>query len=252
MLSYDHCFLFEKKRKQNYKTKPRLPWITKSLLRSINRKNRLFYKYKTNQTFESKQKYIVYRNILTSLLRRAKKDYYLFQFNSVCNNVKGTWKVIRNVLNVNPKTSGIPKLVVNEEEIEDKKDICEAFNECFSNIGVNLSHAIPDMQDTYKDFLDNPNPKTLFLIPVVETDVLDIVSSLKRKKSPGYDGISNDLLKEIIQYIVRPLTHIYNLSIVYGIVPDKMKIAKVVPIFKKGNRTEIGNYRPISLLTVFF
>ena len=56
---------------------------------------------------------------------------------------------------------------------------------------------------------------------------------MNSKKSTGYGDISNDLLKLIINEIVVPLEHIMNLSIVNGIVPDKMKIAKVVPIIKR-------------------
>ena len=70
-------------------------------------------------------------------------------------------------------------------------------------------------------------------------------------KSPGYDCITKLLLKQIIGEIVSPLTHILNLSITNGIVPNKMKIAKVIPIYEKGNAQESGNYRPISLLTSF-
>ena len=91
----------------------------------------------------------------------------------------------------------------------------------------------------------------MFLNPILEHEVLDIVNNLKINKSPGYDCITNFLLKKIITEIISPLTHIFNLSITNGIVPTKMKIAKVIPVFKKGNAEEVGNYRPISLLTSF-
>ena len=76
-----------------------------------------------------------------------------------------------------------------------------------------------------------------------------IVEKINSKKSTGYDDISNYLLIHIINEIVIPLEHIMNLSIVNGIVPDNMKIAKVVPIYKKGESLDTSNYRPISLLS---
>ena len=82
-------------------------------------------------------------------------------------------------------------------------------------------------------------------------ELLDIVSSLKNKKSPGYDHVTNELITIFIAGIVIPLAHIFNLSMANGIVPMKMKIAKVVPIFKKGDPQLLNNYRPISLLTSF-
>ena len=52
-------------------------------------------------------------------------------------------------------------------------------------------------------------------------------------------------------YIAKPLAHIFNLSFSCGIFPDHMKIAKIIPIFKNGQKTEFTNYRPISILSQF-
>ena len=64
-------------------------------------------------------------------------------------------------------------------------------------------------------------------------------------------GISTCLLKQIAPLIVNPLCHIFNLSLSTGIVPEKFKIAKVIPIFKTGDSLDPSNYRPISLLSTF-
>ena len=68
-------------------------------------------------------------------------------------------------------------------------------------------------------------------------------------KSAGYDDVSPDVFKSVISHVSRPLCHICNLSLSKGIFPDKLKIAKVTPIFKAGDQCEIGNYRPISVLS---
>ena len=141
--------------------------------------------------------------------------------------------------------------MINGAQIQDPLVIAEEFNNYFVNIGPNLAQNIPDADLDFKHFLKMRNPQSMFLDPILEHEILDIVNNLKINKSPGYDCITNFLLKHIIGDIVSPLTHILNLSIRNGIVPDKMKIAKVIPIFKKGNAQEVGNYRPISLLTSF-
>lgn len=59
------------------------------------------------------------------------------------------------------------------------------------------------------------------------------------------------LVKEVIHCIIKPLTHICKKSFLCGTVPDQMKIAKVIPIYKNGNKHLVSNYRPISLLPQF-
>ena len=70
------------------------------------------------------------------------------------------------------------------------------------------------------------------------------MSNCKHKQSCGYDGVNIPLVKYLISYtnIVAPLTYICNKSFESGIFPDEMKIAKIVPLFKNGNRKEFSNY----------
>ena len=72
---------------------------------------------------------------------------------------------------------------------------------------------------------------------------------MHNKKSPGYDDINNFILKGVTSAIVDPLVHVLNLSLLNGQVPNNMKIAKGIPLFKKGDKLDVSNYRPISLLS---
>ena len=136
--------------------------------------------------------------------------------------------------------------------MEDSNVIVEEFNNYFCNIGPNFQKAIPTSQKTFFDFcLSLYLGKFIFSAYTNEEELLDIVRSLKTKKSPGFDYIKNDLIKHVITGILKPLTHILNLSMSNGVVPRNMKIAKVVPIFKKGDPQLFTNYRPISLLSSF-
>ena len=82
-------------------------------------------------------------------------------------------------------------------------------------------------------------------------DVKTIISKLKPKTSSGFDEISCKLIKLTAESVIEPLTFIINLSITTGIVPNQMKVAKVVPIFKSGDQYSFSNYRPVSLLPAF-
>ena len=80
---------------------------------------------------------------------------------------------------------------------------------------------------------------------------MDIACKFPAGKSAGYDNIPMSIIKRSIGSISSALTHIINLSIIHGIVPDELKIACVVPIFKSGDEALFSNYRPISVLPCF-
>ena len=77
------------------------------------------------------------------------------------------------------------------------------------------------------------------------------VKNAKNKKSKDHDQFDMCLVKKIIPYIVNPLAHICNTSLKNGIFPDRMKIARVIPLFKNGDVKEFSNYRPVSFYLSF-
>lgn len=85
------------------------------------------------------------------------------------------------------------------------------------------------------------------------TNITEVTNHLKVLKSdtPGFDEISPKVLKFTNKSLAMPLVHIINLSIKQGIFPHHLKKTKVIPIFKSGNRSDINNYRPISILPAF-
>ena len=83
---------------------------------------------------------------------------------------------------------------------------------------------------------------------VDENDIRKIADKLDNKKSWGIDGISNIIMKSIINILNKAITIIINQMLETGVFPDKLKVAKVIPLFKKGDPTLLTNYRPISLL----
>ena len=82
-------------------------------------------------------------------------------------------------------------------------------------------------------------------------EINKIIHSLKSKNSHNYDEISSKILKASAPYILSPLTYIFNKVLSTGIFPDQLKFSEVKLLFKKGEKTEISNYRPISLLPSF-
>ena len=80
--------------------------------------------------------------------------------------------------------------------------------------------------------------------------VRNVITSLK-DSIPGWDHLSSFVMKQCVDTYVEPITVLINNSFYYGIFPDELKLARVVPIFKSGDSPEINNYRPISILPFF-
>jgi hypothetical protein len=88
------------------------------------------------------------------------------------------------------------------------------------------------------------------LSPVTSHFVLDQLLNLNLKKRTGLDGLSPRFLRDEASVIKEPVTHIVNLSILMETVPQELKNARVSPLFKKGPKLDVGNYRPVSILNV--
>jgi Notch-like protein len=95
-----------------------------------------------------------------------------------------------------------------------------------------------------------PFPK-IIVKNITTTEIEKIIKCLKPSNSHGYDEISTKILKYSVHMISSPLTYILNLALSTGIFPARMKYSIVKPLFKKGDKSDISNYRPISLLTSF-
>jgi potassium voltage-gated channel Eag-related subfamily H protein 8 len=94
-------------------------------------------------------------------------------------------------------------------------------------------------------------PNSIYVVPIIENEVESVIKNLKGKFSVGYDEIPEYVVKHCASFIRGPLTHIYNMSIKSGIFPEKFKIARLKPLYKKGDIQNMQNYRPISVLSVF-
>ena len=101
-----------------------------------------------------------------------------------------------------------------------------------------------DTHKTVNSYLINKTSSAFQFKLVTEEDIFKIFIKLDSKSSTGYDQISSDLLKRINEYIHKPLTLIVNQSLSSGIFPNNLKIAKVIPIFKKDDAHLLNNYRP--------
>lgn len=200
---------------------------------------------------ENKSAFILYRNKLKSLLRRAEKEYYTEKISSCQKNLNETWKIIKRLIN-SPKADSTPNtFTVNGSTVSGNENVANAFNQFFVNIGSQLARKITPSSVDFKTYLSHSFKHSFGLYFTDQNELVSICSTLKQKDSTGHDGISSSIIKKSMVNIVDLLTHIINCSLRTGIVPSSLKIAKVVPIFKSGQKDQLVNYRPISVLPFF-
>jgi len=144
-------------------------------------------------------------------------------------------------------------LNINNNTINKPNEVVQKFNECFCNISKSLSNSLPvlNYNSKYLSYLEHPNKHSIFLNPPSSSEIFNNIQNMNIKKSSGFDDISPMFLS-IIASIVSPyLAVLFSYSFKLAIFPDCLKIAKVIPLHISGARTELTNYRPISLLSCF-
>ena len=144
----------------------------------------------------------------------------------------------------------IAQLNINGIILDKPKQVANEVNNFFVNVGPNTEKDVPKVPNILPDnFLKNRNQFNLIIAHVSNEEVLEIIKSLTNKAN-GPSSIPLNLLQDVAD-IVFPLCHIINKSFLKGIFPDKLKIAKVVPLHKGGSTEDLNNFRPISLLSIF-
>ena len=229
-------------------------WLTPGILKSINSKN-LLYKKLMQTPVDSPNypdlllNFKSYKNIIRRTIMHAKRTYYKNVFNTYSTNLKKTWQTINESLNRMKKKQDFPQQfkLANGNLISDPKQIADAFNDFFVNIGDTGPLNANPIADFEQYMPAKPNCNLKFHSVTVD-NVSRIIDSLKPKTSSGVDSISNKLIKYVKDVILEPLTVIINQMLNVGIFPDLLKISKVIPIYKKNDNTIFSNYRPISLL----
>jgi hypothetical protein len=195
---------------------------------------------------------------LSNVIKEAKKMYYNTRILTSDNKCKATWNIIKEITGQQHTKTDLPVLKVDHKHITNPEEIAETFNNYFSlqgndNIKPKSKSKLNNKTEA-KDYFSQDDK--LYSSPLVlktfsTKEISAIIKSIKTKNTYGYDEVSTKMLKIISNYITSPLTYICNKIILSGSFPDRLKYSIVRPIYKKGDRTNHSNYRPISLLTSF-
>jgi len=219
--------------------------MSAGLLKSRDKKNKLLKQYKQGRI--DKSVYTNYNNIYRKLIRKEQSHKFKEELLEAGLNGKKKWRVIKSHLHLEKSISAIDSIKVDGRTITDQKQIAEAFKEHFSSCASKLADGLPPGEDT-STIMQNGDNWSFKRVTVADT--LKIIRSLKNKNSAGIDGLSNRMIKKEAYRFAVLMTPLINESLTEGKFPDCLKIANIIPIFKKGDPTDMNNYRPIALLPV--
>ena len=193
------------------------------------------------------------RNNVTCELRKAKKEYLYHLLTNKSPTSQVFWKNVKQVLPGSSRKMP-PALNVNNQLYSDPTTIANAFNEYLINIGPSLNQQSQSASSTSPVtkyiVISLPSDKS-FNLSVVSVDAVYYhFKSVSTKKTAGPDNLPAYLIKEAAPVIAPFITSIINSSLTSGKVPVQWKRARVTPVFKGGDETQMNNYRPISTLPI--
>ena len=225
------------------------PWYN-SHLRKLNRKlQRAFNIAKRTNLVHNwanfKELRSVYQNELNQHKTYFENNKYASLSNKALLNPKKWWSLLKSVYSNSELHETIPPLTVGDLIVTDAKDKAQLLNKFFLSAST-----IDDSQGSLPDAPQlQINPDLLVNIFITEKDVEDQIKVLDCNKAFGPDEISPRFLKEGGPHIISSLTQLFNLSLSTGKYPSLWKKANVIPLHKKDSKSDVNNYRPISLLS---
>ena len=225
---------------KNTSTKIFPPWITTQTKRLIRNKNLWYQKAKQRNDPESWKKYKDYKKLAQKHCRKSHDNYVEDLITSDKSNKK-FWSYVKSQRTEN---NGISDLNNNNKTVSDPKEKANIFNNQFSTVFSK------PCDTTYPTPKIDKNSKTLNNITVSKKGVLNLLKNINPDKATGPDNIPGMLLKLCAFELHETFTIFFQNSLNQGQIPDDWKTAHIFPLFKKGDKSNAENYRPISLTSI--
>ena len=231
------------------------PWLTKGILKSIDTRDKVHKAFTTELRPDIKEylhkQYKSYRNLLLTLQRVSKKNYYMEYFRVNADNARKTWSGIKKIINISKTSTQTTPATINYNDtiLSNETDIANAMNDFFVNVGPNLDRDIKNPTCSHIDFLGPSTPNSIFITDVTSYEIYVLLNKIQINKACGPFSFPNKVLKNNAGLFSGILQILISKSLHEGHFPSLLTEARVCPIHKKGDQEKCSNYRPISLLS---
>ena len=236
------------------------PWMNSDILQNIRHRDETLNKFRKSKDPDLYKEYCKLRNMVQRETRISKRDYLANKIEENVGNSKKLWNQLKKLgYSSKKKENSSVVLEIEGETCFDPKKVANCFNNFFTTVASNLVDKLPPSfnlfnsdSSRFQEFYAGKNvePDEFILAPVSEDFIYKELCKLNPSKSTGTDNIPARFVKDAASVLTKPILHIVNLSIDQDLVPNDLKNARVVPLFKKNKRCEVGNYRPVSVLSV--
>ena len=227
---------------KKFKTKKKCLWLNRNVKKAIKKRNKKWKLYRITKKDADFRRYKECRNLVVKELRKARKKFEHKLALEIKRNPKSFYRYVRSKAKSKERVGPLKDSAGNV--IDDDSEMCNMLNSFFASVFTTENiDSIPEVTQVF----NGEHSQMLNNIIVTSDDVFNTIMKLKDGKAPGNDGFTTEFLKKLASEISGPLAIIYNKSLLEGLVPHVWKQANVTPLFKKGSKSEPGNYRPVSL-----
>lgn len=230
------------------KRKPQNCWIDKEILELCSEKDKAWKQSKKYPDDNSlKEEYRRIRNKVTAKIRLAKKRYYMNKFAESRGNLQKTWASVNELIG-KPSKKKIDDTIKKTFGACDLAVLANEFNNSFATITKTLSKDNPTIMSSKRPVFSSLH--SAFLPTMSELDLRDIIKTMSAHKPSGNDNIRLRDITVNFEKVAKVLLTIMNGILVTGQIPKGLKVSVVRPVYKKGSKKDLKNYRPIAISSI--
>jgi hypothetical protein len=241
----------------------RKEWITDELVEQIERKNNLWNEIKksNNVNEELLKRYNIEKKTIYKKIMECKKQFYQEKIKNLQKTKKSVWEVIKE-LTSKEDIKQIDNEIIHTFNEKSMENVVNDFNINFSSQVTelkiknkveheiykrgNFSKKITKKRSKYKRI----TKQTMYLENATETEIINIINELNNTNSTGLDKIKTEHIKQTKENTAKAISKLLNAMTKKEVWPEKLKLQITRPVYKKGNKLDLNNYRPIALLSV--